>query len=107
MFFLHNFTFSLPEIDINSLGATSADYSIDTLTVTFEAGAVSEFIILTILDDHAVEGSESFTLTLRDPSAGDCPNGNRGDPYILPVTIEDNDGKENYVNSINTSDSTL
>ena len=57
--------------------------------VTFTQGESEMDITIDTENDNDIEGSETFTLTLRDPL---YPQGNRANPYTLTVSIVDNDG---------------
>ncbi len=62
--------------------------------VTFAAGESRQYLTLSVADDTVVENADkTLFLTIVDPNGADCPNGNRGDPYLLAVTLQDNDGK--------------
>ena len=52
-----------------------SDYTAATGTVTFAPGQTSQEIRVPIVGDNAVEGSESFTLTLFDPSGASIAAG--------------------------------
>ncbi|XP_072047958.1 uncharacterized protein [Amphiura filiformis] len=58
-------------------------------SVVFPAGDDDATITIATEDDEEFEGSETFTLTLRDPL---YPKGNRADPYSLIISIADNHG---------------
>ncbi|XP_072033625.1 uncharacterized protein [Amphiura filiformis] len=55
-------------------------------SVTFVANDEDTTITITAENDSEIEGSETFTLTLRDPL---YPDGNLADPFSLTVTITD------------------
>ena len=64
-------------------------------SVTFNAGLMSSGVVrISVNDDNLVENEETFSVTLRDPLGGACPNENRGNPHTLNIRILDNDGKE-------------
>jgi hypothetical protein len=62
------------------------DYAAASGTLTFTAGTVTQTIPLTILTDLAIEGHETFSVTLSNPI-----NGNIIGVNPVPVTIIDND----------------
>ena len=72
------------------------------LTVFFEAGSVNgdtDCINITILDDDALEGDHSFTVSLNPP---DFPV-TLTTPSSSPVNITDNDGKQLHKRRVFTS----
>ena len=61
------------------------------LNVSFEAGSVNgdtDCINITILDDDALEGNHSFTVSLNPPAAPVKLT----TPFSSPITIFDNEG---------------
>lgn len=64
-----------PDLDYTPVGGT----------LLFAAGEYSKTISVPILNDTISEGSESFTVVLNSPMAGDWP------PTRIRVTIQDND----------------
>ncbi|HXG47311.1 MAG TPA: C25 family cysteine peptidase, partial [Methylomirabilota bacterium] len=66
--------------------ASSSDYQAPGTSVTIPAGASSATLIVTPLDDTAVEGSETVLLTLASSAAY-----NIGSPDSATVAINDND----------------
>ena len=52
------------------LYAAPEDYTVSAMTITFTAGETWRDVIVTIVDDSVGEGSESFTVTLANPSSG-------------------------------------
>jgi hypothetical protein len=65
---------------------SAADFTAGSGTLTFVAGDTSEPINIATTDDAAVEGVESFTVTLSSPSAGSAIGTGTG-----TGTINDND----------------
>ncbi len=63
------------------------DYTISSGTVTFAAGETSKVFSILINDDNYVEGSETFNLTLSNPTDGVS----LGSQSTATVTIVDND----------------
>jgi hypothetical protein len=79
--------------------ATSAsrkcDYHLASGRLRFAAGETSKSIILSLVDDVYVESSETFTISLSDPTGATL-----GTPNTATVTITDNDtaGQPNPIN---------
>ncbi|MBE7502559.1 MAG: hypothetical protein HS113_20185 [Verrucomicrobiales bacterium] len=63
------------------------DYTSTSGTVVFEAGEVLKSILVPILNDALPEGTETFRVTLTNPSGG----GVLGSPTVTTVTIQDTD----------------
>lgn len=63
------------------------DFIIALGTLDFAAGEMSKTIPIFITDDAFVEGDETFSLTLSDPSSGNLT----GTPASAVITITDND----------------
>ncbi len=68
--------------------AAGADYSAMSGTLTFGAGQLTGRIVVPILNDLAVEGNETFTLQLGNPTGG----ARLGTRTTGTVTIVDNEG---------------
>lgn len=64
------------------------DYAAVSETVTIAAGATRASVSIPTVDDALDEGSETFTVTLSDPSGATL-----GSPTTATVTIIDNDGE--------------
>lgn len=64
-----------------------ADYDNTVYTVNFPAGVTSVIANIPLTDDVMIEGSETFTMTLGNPSAG----ANIIAPSVAPATIVDDD----------------
>lgn len=64
------------------------DYTAVSETVTIAAGTTRASVQIPTTDDDADEGSETFTVTLSDPSGATL-----GSPTTATVTIIDNDGE--------------
>lgn len=65
------------------------DYTAVATTVTFGPGETSKPVSVPILDDGAVEATESFTVTLRSPTGGAA----LGPAASATVTIADDDAR--------------
>jgi hypothetical protein len=72
---------------VNGDAFAGADFQPVTGTIVFEAGVVSQNIVIPILDDHLVEGNESFRVVLTDPAGG----ASLGVPAEVAVTILEDD----------------
>ena len=56
----------------NGTATAGADYTSTSGTLTFAAGEVSKTIAVPVLEDSVNEGSETFTMTLSNPSGGNA-----------------------------------
>ena len=56
----------------NGTATAGADYTSTSGTLTFTAGEVSKTIAVPVLEDSVDEGSETFTMTLSNPSGGNA-----------------------------------
>ena len=63
------------------------DYGSHSGTVALEPQQQRACFFVTLVDDAAVEGDETFTVTLSNPA-----NATLGTPHVATVTIVDNDG---------------
>jgi Calx-beta domain len=70
-----------------------SDYTAVSGTLTFNPGVTQQTISIPITNDSVVEGNETFTVTLSNPSAGAA----LGTPSSATVTIVDDDGGGNTV----------
>jgi hypothetical protein len=80
---------SAPLILVYSIGGTAtagSDYSFPGTSITIPAGSSSASIIVSPIDDTAVEGNETITLTIIP-----VPSYTIGDAATATVTITDND----------------
>ncbi len=68
-------------------GVDASDYTLSGTTITIPGGATTGSVSFTVVDDAAVEGSETATLTISSPSAGIT----LGATTSRTVTIADND----------------
>ncbi len=80
---------------LNGSASSRCDYSPAIGTVTFAPGETSSVISVLIVDDSYAEGSETFTVSLANPSG--CI---LGPPTTATITINDNDST-NAANPIN------
>ena len=82
---------------INGVASSRCDYATSAGTVRFAAGETSKTISIPIVDDAYAEGSETFTLTLSNPTGAVL-----GSPSSATLTINDND----FSNGANPIDQT-
>lgn len=71
----------------NGTAVAGVDYTATNGTLNFANGQASATFQLPITDDTAVEGAETFTVTLASPAGGAA----LGTPVTVTVTITDND----------------
>ncbi|XP_072033434.1 uncharacterized protein [Amphiura filiformis] len=86
-------------IDVDEVSADfSTDFSISQISASFAISDASESINIYVDDDSLVEGDESFTLTLKDPS---YTTGHRNlyGIYRVTIVIQDNDAKYTWKQS--------
>ena len=65
---------------------TGDDYTMGAGTITLSPGKISETIVISILEDSAIEGAETFTVVLSNAPVGVSFN-----PTVATVRIIDND----------------
>ncbi|WP_221411218.1 Calx-beta domain-containing protein [Roseivirga ehrenbergii] len=75
------------DLAVSGTGITGTDYSLSAATITILNGATTGTVTFTILDDVDVEGTETATLTISNPSAGIT----LGATTTQDITITDND----------------
>lgn len=80
---------------MNGNASSRCDYSTAIGRVTFAAGETSKTISIPIVDDSYAEGSETFTVSLIDPTGSSL-----GPPTTTTITINDNEST-NGINPIN------
>jgi Calx-beta domain len=74
---------------VSGTNITAGDYTLSGTTITILSGQTTGSVTFTIVDDAAVEGPETATLTISNPSAGIT----LGSPTMQNVTITDNDSE--------------
>ncbi|MBK8811289.1 MAG: carboxypeptidase regulatory-like domain-containing protein [Acidobacteria bacterium] len=74
-------------LGVSGMNVTAGDYTLSGQTITIPNGAVIGTATFGIVDDGLVEGTETATLTISDPSSGIV----LGSPTSRTVTIADND----------------
>jgi predicted extracellular nuclease len=55
---------------VSGSGITAGDYSLSNNTITIASGSTSGSVTFTVVDDALVEGTETATLTISNPSTG-------------------------------------
>ncbi|WP_461642076.1 DUF6359 domain-containing protein [Labilibaculum euxinus] len=76
------------DVNISGSGITAGDYTLSAAQFTFAAGESTASASLTIVDDADVEGTESMTVSISNPSAGI----QLGTNVSASISIADNDG---------------
>ncbi|WP_320019542.1 endonuclease [Labilibaculum manganireducens] len=76
------------DVNISGTGITAGDYTLSAAQFTFAAGESTASASLTIVDDADVEGTESMTVSISNPSAGI----QLGTTVSASISIADNDG---------------
>ena len=71
---------------VTGQAAANCDFNTEGGTVQFAAGEASKNIALSIVNDGYVEGNETFTVTLSNPTGATL-----GTPATATITINDND----------------
>jgi hypothetical protein len=75
------------DLAITGTGITSGDYNLSNSTITILNGQTTGTVTFTIVDDALVEGTETATLTLTNPSSGLI----LGSTISQAITLTDND----------------
>ncbi len=75
------------DLGVSGTGIANTDYSLSNATITILDGATTGMVTFTIQDDVAIEGDETATLTISNPSAGVT----LGTTTTQTITITDND----------------
>ena len=78
---------------VSGSASAKCDYATAGGTLRFAAGEASKTIVLSIVNDGFVEGSETLTITLSNPTGVTL-----GTPSVTTVTITDNDSNPNADN---------
>src|SRR5947209_2429498 len=71
---------------VNGIASPRCDYTLTIRQVRFQPGETQQTVFIPIVDDGYVEGNESFTVTISNPSGGVL-----GSSTTATVTIQDND----------------
>ncbi len=75
------------DLGVSGTGITSTDYTLSNTTITILDGQTAGTVTFTILNDTDIEGTETATLTISNPSAGLI----LGSTTSQDITIIDND----------------
>jgi len=75
------------DLAVTGTGITAGDYSLTGTAITIANGATTGSVTFTVVDDALVEGTETATLTISNPSAGIV----LGSPLTQNIVITDND----------------
>ncbi len=75
------------DVAVSGTGITGTDYSLSSSSITIADGAMTGTATFTILDDSDVEGAETATVTISNPSSGVA----LGATVSQNVAITDND----------------
>ena len=86
------------DLSITGSGITASDYTISATNLTILPGETTATATLTVVDDSDVEGTETMTVSISNPSAGIV----LGTTVAGNISIADNDGStgsilDNYV----------
>jgi plastocyanin len=71
---------------VNGIASSRCDYPTSVGTVRFAAGETAKSISIPVIDDSYADGSENFTIALRNPTGATL-----GSPATATVTITDNE----------------
>ncbi|WP_271254232.1 esterase-like activity of phytase family protein [Pseudanabaena sp. Chao 1811] len=74
-------------VAVNGLGITTGDYTLSNNVITIANGATTGSVTFTVVDDAVVEGTETATLSISNPSSGLA----LGSTTSLNIAIADND----------------
>jgi predicted extracellular nuclease/2',3'-cyclic-nucleotide 2'-phosphodiesterase (5'-nucleotidase family)/Ca2+-binding RTX toxin-like protein len=74
-------------VAVNGLGITTGDYTLSNNVITIANGATTGSVTFTVVDDVLVEGTETATLSISNPSSGIA----LGSTTSLNIAIADND----------------
>lgn len=74
-------------LGVSGTGITAGDYTLSNATITIPNGSTTGTVTFTIVDDADVEGPETATLTISNPSSGLV----LGSTIAQNITIADND----------------
>ena len=74
-------------VAVGGSGIASGDYNLSNTTITIPSGSTTGSVTISILDDILIEGTETATLTISNPSVGLT----LGSTITQDITITDND----------------
>lgn len=83
------------DVTVNGTGITAGDYTLGATTITILNGQTTGTTTFTVVDDAVVEGTESATISLSNPSSGITLSGSASQNF----SIDDNDGYTYYSQS--------
>lgn len=83
------------DVAVSGTGITAGDYTLGSTTITIPSGQTTGTTTFTVVDDILVEGTETATISLTNPSAGITLSGSASQTF----TIDDNDGYTYYSQS--------
>jgi hypothetical protein len=86
-------------LGVTGTGITAADYTLSNSTITIASGATIGSVTFTIVDDADIEGTETATLAISNPS----PDISLGATTTQNITITDNDFAPNPVVNLSVS----
>ena len=85
------------DLAVTGTNITAGDYTLSSGTITIANGATTGTATFTVVDDALVEGTETATLTISNPSAGMT----LGTPVTQNVVITDNDSATGNITNVN------
>jgi uncharacterized repeat protein (TIGR01451 family) len=89
-------------LGVSGTNVTVGDFALSNAIITIPSGQITGSITFTVVDDSLVEGTETATLTLMNPSAGITLGGTT----TQAITIIDNDAPAVPTVSIEATDAT-
>jgi Calx-beta domain len=89
-------------LGVSGTNITAGDYTLSNPIITIPSGQTTGSVTFTVVDDSLVEGTETATLTLTNPSAGITLGGT----VTQVITIADNDAPAVPTVSIEATDAT-
>lgn len=89
-------------LGVSGTNVTAEDYALSNAIITIPSGQTAGSVTFTVVDDSLVEGTETATLTLTNPSAGITLGGTA----TQAIAITDNDAPAVPTVSIEATDAT-
>jgi CSLREA domain-containing protein len=80
----------------STIASSKCDYATSGGRLRFAAGETSKIVVLSIVDDIYVEGDETLSMSLSNPSTGNLVS-----PSTAVITIQSNDTNQNATGSDN------
>ncbi|WP_375562283.1 Calx-beta domain-containing protein [Bernardetia sp. OM2101] len=87
------------DLGVSGTGIAASDYTLSGTTINIANGATTGTVTFTVVDDADVEGTETATLTISNPSAGMT----LGATTTQDVVITDNDAATGNITNIDQS----